>query len=368
MKFSILINYIKQFDWLTFVPVFILILIGLASLYSQNISMAQSDLTLFNKQLTFFTMGIILMFVLSAVDFRFWRTYGITLFLLANILMILVLIWGTTIRGTTGWFNFFGFTFQPVELAKIGLVVVLALIYNRRKGKEKTVLTYALVGVATMLPAVLAMLQPDFGSAMVLVGIGFGFFALISMERKHFLLIIIGLTTLSLLVWNFALVDYQKDRIMTFIDPNRDPLGQGYNVRQSIIAVGSGELSGRGLGLGTQSQLQFLPEVATDFIFATIAESLGFWGAGLLIVLFTWLLLRLIIIMQKSRSSFGMYLIYGFGIIFFIHTIVNIGMNIGIMPVTGISLPFVSYGGSFLLMCLTGMGIVESVSIRSKTI
>jgi len=147
-----------------------------------------------------------------------------------------------------------------------------------------------------------------------------------------------------------------------------DPLGRGYNVRQSIIAVGSGQLTGRGLGLGSQSQLHFLPETHTDFIFATIAESLGFVGSTLMLILFALFFLRLIVLLRRSKNSFGLYLIYGLAVTFFIQTSINIGMNIGIFPVTGISLPFVSYGGSFLIMAMLGIGIIENIAISQAKI
>ena len=147
-----------------------------------------------------------------------------------------------------------------------------------------------------------------------------------------------------------------------------DPLGKGYNVRQSIIAVGSGQIIGRGLGLGTQSQLDFLPETFTDFIFASIAETLGFLGTFLVLFFFGMLFVRIVLIMKSSRDNFGIYLIYGFGLIFFVQTVINIGMNMGILPVAGLSLPFVSYGGSFLIMCMLALGIIESIRLRQKII
>ncbi len=172
----------------------------------------------------------------------------------------------------------------------------------------------------------------------------------------------------SFVLWNFVLVDYQKDRISTFLNPLEDPLGQGYNLRQSLVAVGSGSFWGRGLGLGTQSQLRFLPEIGTDFIFANIAETLGFLGAFIVLLFFFFLLAKILSLMRDCRDSFGLLLVYGVGSIYFIHIVFNIGMNIGLFPVAGLPLPFLSYGGSFLITCLIGAGIIESVSIRKKII
>lgn len=366
MKWQELLKQITKFDWLLFAPAFLLSLIGMATLYSQQNKALDLNAELFSKQMVFLGAGMILMFVFAAVNFRSWRTYGVLIYILSIILLIAVSFWGTTIRGTTGWFYVFGFGIQPAEFAKLALVVALALIYNKNKGREKNLRTIILTVAVTLIPVVLTLLQPDFGSAAVMLGIGVGFYALAGMNKKHLLWIILGVILLGVVTWNFILLDYQQDRILTFLNPARDPLGRGYNVRQSIIAVGSGQITGRGLGLGTQSQLRFLPETSTDFIFAAISESLGFLGSGIIIVLFFILILKMIVVMKKARSNFGMYLVYGFAVMIFIHAAINIGMNIGIMPVTGISLPFVSYGGSFLLTCLVSIGVAESVSLRSN--
>jgi len=360
--------YLKKIDWLLLVPALLLALIGLATLYTGTLNVENPDWTFFNKQLIFFIIGFVIMIGASAIDYRVWRNYSLILYLGSIILMVAVLLWGTTIRGTMGWFYFLGFGLQPVELAKFILVIALAYVYTKRKGSEDRPVTMIIVAALTIIPTVLAMLQPDFGSAIVLVAIGLGFFGLVSMKKKHLLFLLVGLVLASILLWNFVLLDYHQDRILTFINPMRDPLGEGYNVRQSIIAVGSGQLLGRGLGLGTQSQLQFLPETQTDFIFSTIAETLGFLGACLVIIFFVLLFLRIVFIMREAKDDFSLYLVYGFGLIFFVQMVINIGMNIGLLPVAGLSLPFVSYGGSFLIMCMLAVGVIESVRLRQKSL
>ncbi|OGG87360.1 rod shape-determining protein RodA [Candidatus Kuenenbacteria bacterium RIFCSPHIGHO2_02_FULL_39_13] len=362
------LRYLKKIDWLLLAPVMLLTVLGIASLYTGALNVENPDWTLFNKQLIFFVIGFAAMIFASAVDYRVWKSYSMILYLGSIILLAAVLVWGATIRGTTGWFYFFGFGLQPVELAKFILVISLAYIYTKRKGRENEPGTILRVAILTVIPAVLAMLQPDFGSAAVILAIGLGFFCLLSMKSKYLIILLIALVILTMLAWDFLLLDYQKTRISTFLNPLSDPLGKGYNVRQSVIAIGSGQLLGRGLGLGTQSQLRFLPETQTDFIFATIAETLGFLGVVLVIGLFLALFLRLMLIMRKARDDFSCYLVYGFGFIFFVQMVINVGMNMGLLPVAGLSLPFVSYGGSFLIVAMFAVGVVVNIRLKQKII
>ncbi len=359
---------IKKIDWLLLLPVLMLSLFGLASLYTNALNSTEHNWTLFNKQLIFFIAGLILLFIFSHINYKKWQAYSLIFYILSLFLLIAVFFWGTTIRGTTGWFYILGFGFQPVELMKFALVFILSNIYSNQLGQEKDKKTILKVSLVTLLPVGMAMLQPDFGSAAVLLSIGFGFYLLLSMRLKDLAYIGLIIILVAGVLWNFILLDYQKNRIMIFLNPMRDPLGKGYNIRQSIIAVGSGKLLGRGLGLGSQSQLHFLPETATDFIFAAIAETLGFLGSSLIIMFFLLLFFRLIMVMRKSKDLFATYIIYGFGLIFFIQSVINIGMNIGMLPIVGLSLPFVSYGGSFLIICLIAIGIIENIILRQKTV
>ena len=360
------LQYLKKIDWLLLAPTMLLTVLGLASLYTGTLNVENPDWMLFNKQLIFFVIGFAAMILASAIDYRRLKDYSLILYFGSIILMIAVLLWGATIRGTTGWFYFFGFGLQPVELTKFILVISLAYVYTKRKGRENESGTILITALLTLIPAALAMLQPDFGSAAVMLAIGLGFFGLLSMKPKHLIILLIGMVILSMAAWNLLLFDYQKTRISTFLNPTSNPLKEGYNVRQSVIAIGSGQLLGRGLGLGTQSQLRFLPETQTDFIFAMIAEALGLVGTILVLGLFTVLLLRLILIMRQARDDFSCYLVYGFGLIFFVQLVINLGMNMGMLPVAGLSLPFISYGGSFLVVAMFATGIVVNIRIRQK--
>ncbi|MFH1890176.1 MAG: rod shape-determining protein RodA [Candidatus Kuenenbacteria bacterium] len=360
------LSNIKKFDWVLFIPVLLLVLFGLSSIYSMTINVENSNLALFDKQLLFSVIGFILLFLFSFLNYRSLKNYTAILYTSSVALLIAVLFFGQTIRGTTGWFSFWEFSFQPIELMKFTLVIVLAHFYHSKYKKFNWTKLFFLSGLITLVPVILAMRQPDFGSAFILIIIWMAFFLLLGLKKKQIILFVILILISLAIFWNFILVDYQKDRIMTFLDPGHDPLGRGYNVRQSIIAVGSGKLIGRGLGLGTQSQLRFLPEIATDFIYANVSESLGFLGSVMMVLFFAFLFIKLLLIIKNTNNSFGLYLVYGFGIIFFAQAIINIGMNIGLMPVTGLPLPFVSYGGSFLVSCLISMGLIESVVIQQK--
>ncbi|HLC64269.1 MAG TPA: FtsW/RodA/SpoVE family cell cycle protein, partial [Patescibacteria group bacterium] len=214
---------------------------------------------------------------------------------------------------------------------------------------------------------VLVMLQPDLGSAMILFFIWLVMVLLLPIRKKTVFIIFLIIVVLAAGAWFFLFKDYQKDRLLTFIQPQLDPLGAGYNVRQSVVAVGSGQLVGRGLALGSQSQLNFLPEQETDFIFAVIAEELGFVGASLLLILFFSLLVRLYRIAQQTRDDFGNMLALGVITYLTVQTFINMGMNMGIAPVTGVPLPLVSYGGSSLLSVLIALGIVLNIHLKNRS-
>ncbi|MEK7665843.1 MAG: FtsW/RodA/SpoVE family cell cycle protein [Patescibacteria group bacterium] len=248
---------------------------------------------------------------------------------------------------------------------KLSLVFVLAKYFSEKARRQFGWRELFASGLLTIVPSVLVFAQPDFGSASILVGIWvvFVFFAGIRLRHALFLSVLSAMSALS--AWFFFFADYQKERIMIFFDPARDPLGHGYNVLQAIIAIGSGKFFGRGLGFGSQSQLKFLPESQTDFIFAVIAEELGFIGVIFVLGAFVLLFLRLFHLMQVSRDDYTSYLLIGFGAILFIQVVVNVGMNLGLLPVTGIALPFVSYGGSSLLMSLAIVGLMQSIAVRS---
>lgn len=325
-------------DWHLLTPVLILVILSLTTLFS-------IDTALFKSQITFFVIGIFTFLFFSQTNYKTIKFYSLPIYVISIILLIIVLIIGVETRGSVRWLELFGFKMQFSEILKPFLAISLSKFLSSRN--DRSLKTLALT-ICFLLPIVfLVFLQPDLGNALIyfiaaimtLVVFGFPF--------HYFFSGIIFLSIFSPILWRF-LHDYQKQRILTFLNPN-DPLGLSYNASQSIIAVGSGMLIGRGLGLGTQSGLRFLPERHTDFIFATLSEELGMIGAILVIIAFAFLLYRIYVVFQNHEELFPKtFSAIAFSLIF-IQFFINIAMNIGILPIVGITLPFVSYGGSSLL-------------------
>lgn len=350
----------REYDWVLTTVVFILTAIGLAAIYSVDLSQG-SSLLFFPRQCLAAAIGLGVFFIAGALHATVYRASARLFYLGAAILLIAVLLFGVTIRGTTGWFRFAGFSFQPAEFAKVALVIFLGFVisrYGRRFDKIQFVIG---TGLVTLFPILLIMLQPDLGSAFVLGSVWFGVLWVTGAKKRYLIAIMIAGFLAFLAGWFFLFEDYQKNRLLTFIDPGRDPLNTGYNVTQSIIAVGSGQLYGRGLGFGSQSQLHFLPEAQTDFIFSVIAEELGFIGVLVVLILFFVLAWRLLHIALQAPADFGAYVVLGIALLFFTQSVVNIGGATGLLPVTGVTLPFLSYGGSSLIINFFLLGVAQSI-------
>lgn len=353
-----------RINWGIIIPAFILVLISLATLYSLEINQAAPDYSLLKHQLAAAFIGLAVMVGLVFVDFRVFRDWSYLIYIAGCLILLAVLFWGIEIRGTRGWFSVGSFTFQPVELFKIALIIGLAKFFagNLNINKWGNILkALGLIG----LPALMIYQQPDFGSLLVVLVIWFAMLAVVKLRPYYILLVILGALLLGALGWQFWFAPYQQDRITSFLHSFVSPQEASYHVRQSKIAVGSGRLWGRGLGLGTQSSLNFLPEQESDFIFAVISESLGLLGGALVILLYVFLLWRILRLANQVRSDFGSLLAIGIFAWFAFQGLSNIGMNLGLMPVFGVPLPFLSYGGSSLVMTLGAIGILESVSLYS---
>lgn len=357
---------LRSLDWVLFGIMIVLLAFGLAVLYSLTLNVANPDLASFRDQLLFVGIGLIVFFVLSVVDYRYLRSYGWPLFGLGVLLLVSVLFFGTNIRGVRSWFALGGLTLQPVEPVKLLLVIFFAKYFTDHAQDLLRFRHLMVGGAGAGLYVLLVMLQPDLGSALILLGLFLAMSVLVNVRKSH-LLILLGLLVIAAVFsWFVILRDYQRERIRIVLNPKLDPLGRGYNGKQAIVAVGSGRLFGRGLGLGSQSQLNFLPEQKTDFIFAVIAEELGLVGAVVLLGLFSWLLLRLFRIASRSPDEFGTYLVFGICIVVFVQMLMNIGMNLGLLPVAGVPLPLISSGGSSLVTMLASLGLVESVALRQR--
>ncbi len=358
--------YLKNFDWLLFSSVFLLLSFGLAEIYSITLSHGELDFLNFKKQVFFILLGIFLLFLFAFLDYHFLKNSSIYLYLIGVIVLIGVLIFGVEIRGTKGWFYFGNFGIQPVEFAKIILIIFLARFFSSFSAKIRPLKHLILSGVGSFILIFLILMQPDFGSSMLLLGVWFLMIFFAGFKKKYFVFAIISIFIALSFAWVFAFKEYQKERIITFLNPSHGSLEESWNVTQAIIAIGAGGYMGRGIGFGSQSQLKFLPEAQNDFIFAVIAEELGFLGVCLTLLFFGIFFTRCLLSLKKINNDFAIFFILGAMGLIFIEMFINIGMNMGILPVIGISLPFVSYGGSSIISSLILVGIVESIIIRSR--
>lgn len=356
-------------DWILLTAILLLVGLSLAALFPLShpgSGSAGGDSGHFFRQAIFAVLGLVFFLVLSFTDYRVFRSASSVLFLAGVLLLLVVLFFGRIVNGTSGWISLGLFNFQPVEIFKLVIAVVLAKYFslNVKTIREPRHIFISLVPVVLSVALILA--QPDLGSALVIVGAWAGVLLLSGVKKSYLIALVIAGILASLFSWNFLLKTYQKERVKVLLSPASDPLGAGYNVLQSTVAVGSGGMWGKGLGHGSQSQLNFIPEKHTDFIFAVIAEELGFAGVAFVFVLLGVVLVRLFSISRDSRDNFGKLLVDAIAVIIFIQIIVNIGMNIGLAPVAGIPLPLLSYGGSSLVATLAMLGIAQSVYRGSR--
>ena len=358
--------YLKKFDFLLFVPVFLLLIFSLAEIYSIALSNDSLGLINFKKQAFFIFLGMIILFLLVFFDYYNFRSFGSYLYIFGVLILVVVLFFGKTVRSTRAWFQIGSFSVQPVEFIKIILILFLARYFSGVSIKLSPFKHLLISGALSGILISLVFLQPDFGSAMILFALWFFMAIFAGFKKRYLFLIVLILFTVFISGWLFFFKDYQKERIKTFLNPSENSLAEGYNVNQAIIAVGSGGIMGRGIGFGSQSQLKFLPESQNDFIFAVISEELGFLGVFLVFAFFSLIFARLIIAIKYIKNDFGIYFIMGTISLIFIQMFINIGMNIGLLPVIGISLPFLSYGGSAIISNMILIGISESIIIRSK--
>lgn len=358
--------YLKNFDWLIFAAVLLLITFGLVEIYSVALGQNSLDLLNFRKQVFFAFSGLLLFFIFSFIDFNFLKSISRYLYWLALITLVAVLLFGATIRGTKGWFSIFGFGVQPVEFVKIILILFLADFFSKLAMKVKTGRYFFWSALSAAALIALVSFQPDFGSAVMLGLIWLIMTLAAGVSRKYLATIALAAIVIFTVSWWLLFKDYQQERVLNFFRPGENALESGYHASQAMIAVGSGGLTGKGVGFGSQSQLKFLPEAQNDFIFAVISEELGFLGVGLVLSFFLIFFFRCLRILRKINNDFGIYVLIGGGSLIFIQMFINIGMNLGIVPIVGLSLPFVSYGGSALLSLLILTGIMENIIIKSK--
>lgn len=353
----------NSFDWIIFFAMLILVSFGILTIYSTSFSTGELLSSLYSRQIIYALIGLFAFVIVARMDYKIFAQLSAFLYILALILLIVTFIWGISTRGSTRWIDFGWLRIQPTEVMKPALIAVLAFYYSTRdKINWRSFMAGFLLAV---IPAILIYRQPDLGSAMTLMGIWL-VVTLVSGASWKYLLSFAVVLLLVLPIGFNSLKDYQKGRLTTFINPQSDPQGSGYNIIQSIIAVGSGQLTGRGFGRGTQSHLNFLPEQQTDFIFATMAEELGFLGTSIVLVVFLILSIRIVLIARSSPDQFSFLLVVGVLSMLLLQLLINMGMNMGILPVTGITLPFISFGGSSLVALMTSVGLVEAVARYRK--
>lgn len=350
-------------DWLLFGALFFISVSGILTMNSFT-----GEGNFFQKQIIWLLISIVAFVYASLVDWRFLRRTGmiVGLYLAVCTLLLTLFIYGSVFKGAQSWFNFGAFAFQPVDLGKIVLVILLAKYFSRRHIEIANVRHILTSGFYTMVIFLLVFLQPDFGSAVIIFLIWLSMVMFSGISKKHLLAVFcIGVLAFWGL-WNFVFEDYQKARIRSFINPLTDLRGAGYNAYQSMIAVGSGEIFGKGVGYGSQSKLKFLPEYETDFIFAAYAEEWGLVGVVVLFALYGVVFYKIISISKKGETNFE--ILYGLGLasIFLSHFVIHVGMNVGILPVTGITMPFMSYGGSHMLAEFLGIGILMGQKAFSR--
>ncbi len=313
----------------------------------------------FNRQIVWILVGVSIFFIFSRLNWHILKSSRVlaVLFLCASFILGLLFLVAPT-RGAKSWLDFGSISFQPSDFIKILLILMLAKYFSRRHIEIAHFQHIFISGIYAFLPFVLVLLQPDFGSAIIIFFIWLGMVMVSGVSKKHlFLVFLVGLISFAYL-WFQLFKPYQKDRLITFLNPLSDIRGAGYNVFQSQVAIGSGRMFGKGVGYGTQSRLEFLPEYQTDFIFAAFAEEWGFVGVSLIFILYLVIIWRILATAMLGAGNFEM--LYGIGLaIFFIgHFVINVGMNIGLLPVTGLPLPFMSYGGSHILAEFMGLGIL----------
>lgn len=361
-------SFVRTFghiDILLFVSAVLIALAGLVTMQAYG-----GTNTFFEKQILWLGISVAVFFVFSFIDFRFLRRTSVVtlLFIMTVVLLLAVFVFGDVVKGAQSRFDFGGFAVQPAEYAKLIIIAVLAKYFTRRHIEIAHIRHILLSGVYALIFFVLILLQPDFGSAIMIFFVWFGMVLVSGISKKHLLSVLVAGVLAVAGMWMFVFADYQKDRIVTFLNPLADVRGTGYNAYQSTIAVGSGQLFGKGIGYGTQSKLQFLPEYETDFIFASFAEEWGFVGVLFLLILFAVLMWRILAHAQLGASNFETLFALGVAILFLSQLTVHIGMNIGLLPVTGVTLPFMSYGGSHLLTEFAALGMIMGMSRYSRTV
>lgn len=351
-----------RIDWLLILVVLILSTISVLNLHSTSLG---SGSTVYLRHLYWLVIGFIVMIAVAFVDYRNLQRFAPAFYVGVIFLLILVLLVGREVNGAKRWLTIGFIGFQPSEMAKLAVVLMLANWFRRVPRPEGYSLTDLLpVAVMLLVPMFLIFQEPDLGHTLMIFFIAASMLAFEKFARRTLILLgLLGLITVPI-AWSFLLRDYQKDRILTLVDAETDALGAGWHARQARVAVGSGGLTGKGHGDGTQVAGGFLPENHTDFVFANLAEELGFLGAGLVLLLYFLLVVLALRSAARARDRFGAHVAVGIGALVFWHVVMNMGMVLNVLPVTGVTLPLLSYGGTSVLTVMAAMGLLLNINLR----
>jgi rod shape determining protein RodA len=357
--------FLKRVDWPLLLPAFLLTLLGIVEIYS--CSLTSHNFTSFYKQLIAFLVALALVGALQFFDWRALKanSYLVFGFYLLTVLALLgVLFFGVNVRGNQGWYKLGPVFFEPVPFMAVALMIILAKFFSSRHTELNRLRIVFFSGIYAVIPMGLVLLQPDLGSALGLLAIWLGIVFFSGMKLRHLLLLVVLFCLLFGLGWQFWLKDYQKQRILSFLNPESDRQGVSWNVNQSKIAIGSGGLWGKGIGKGSQVQYGFLPEPKTDFIFSALAEETGFLGVAFIFTGFLVIFWRILLVTFWAQDNFTRLFATGFCCFLLSQVFINVGMCLGLFPVVGIPLPFVSYGGSYLLASYFGLGLLSALQRR----
>ena len=352
-------SYLREVDGTLFATVVAILFVSALNIYG----IGGLEGSFLKKQILFSFLGIGVMVVASFFNYRYLKNYSfpVLFFYFATIGLLLFAFLFPSIRGSRAWIVVGGLTFEPSELMKLCFIIVMAKYFSQRHIHINQFQHIVVSGIYFAIPMLIILAQPDLGSASLLAIVWCGILLAAGMNKRH--LFLIGTVAIlgAYMSWIFALKPYQKERLMAFVDPYQDPTGYGYNIIQSKIAIGSGSWLGNGVGQGTQSTLGFLPEAHNDFAFAALTEQLGWAGAAGLLSMILLIVYRILAIGRRTHNNFAKLFCLGFAIMILTHVFVNAGVNLGLLPITGIPFSFLSYGGSHLMSLMIGLGIVLSI-------
>lgn len=361
-------KFFKYVDYSLILAVMAIVFIGMLAISSATDAPSTGDYSYVRMQLVWFIIGFIAMIIIMNVDYKVIGEMALYIYIFCLLMLIAVLLFGKEVHGSKSWLGWGSLGIQPSEFAKLGVIIMAAKVMSGYEDGIRTIKQLIVVLMYIGIPLLFILAQPDLGTALVFIAVTLGLFIIGGIDYK-FMLALLGAAAAALpVVWKYGLKDYQKARLLIFLDPYKDPMGDGFNVIQSMIAIGSGQITGRGLYQGSQSQLNFVPEQHTDFIFSVVGEELGFVISAALLALYAYIIFKSIRISFRSRDRFGMLVVVGIVSMLAFQVFENIGMTMGLMPVTGIPLPFMSYGGSSMLTNMAAIGLILNVGVRQHKI